>query len=222
MLRELFQAFRRQDEVKQLAGQIGQMLRLGRWMFQTAEEVLMRQSDWHEVSDELYAKDRQINQAEQEIRQRIVTHLSLGNQSDVGPCLALMSVVKDAERIGDYCKNIFEVGKFYRQEFSHPEFISPLKSIRDEILDLFEQTELAFVNEDRKQAQKVCETVAGLAKQCDLLVQQLLGVRGESLEPDEAVAYTLLTRHYKRVSAHLSNIATSIISSVPLLDFRKG
>jgi phosphate uptake regulator len=36
------------------------------------------------------------------------------------------------------------------------------------------------------------------------------------------VAYVLLARHYKRVAAHLSNIATSVVSPVPLLDFPGG
>jgi phosphate uptake regulator len=35
----------------------------------------------------------------------------------VAACLALMSVAKDAERIGDYCKNVFEVGQFYKEDF---------------------------------------------------------------------------------------------------------
>ena len=32
--------------------------------------------------------------------------------------LALISVAKDAERIGDYCKNLFEVGRFYDEGFN--------------------------------------------------------------------------------------------------------
>jgi phosphate uptake regulator len=41
----------------------------------------------------------------------------------------------------------------------------------------------------------------------------------EQLAADEAVAYVLLSRFYKRVSAHLANIATSVVSPVPMLDY---
>ena len=40
---------------------------------------------------------------------------------DVPACLVLMSVVKDAERIGDYCKNVLDAAKSEAQ---------PLKELR--------------------------------------------------------------------------------------------
>ena len=37
----------------------------------------------------------------------------------------------------------------------------------------------------------------------------------------EAVAYSLLGRHYKRVASHLANIATAVFGKIEELDFRK-
>ncbi len=34
------------------------------------------------------------------------------------------------------------------------------------------------------------------------------------------MAYSLLARHYKRVSSHLANIATAVLGKVEELDFR--
>ncbi len=129
-----------------------------------------------------------------------------------------MSVVKDAERIGDYCKNIFEVGKFYRGSFPHREYHDPLGQIRDTLQESFAPTKKAFLDEDTQPAKEIVQKLEALGKNCDMIIQQLLCTTGD-IPAGEAVAYVLLARHYKRISSHLSNIATSVISPVPLLDF---
>ena len=218
MLKELINAFRQRDVFSELESQIGLMLDAGQWMFEKVADVLMRQVDPNEIAQPLYEKDRRINKIEQKIREQIITHLSLGNQGDLGAGLVLMSVVKDAERIGDYCKNIFEVGKFYRGSFQHREYHEPLQQIRNSITEMFEPAKEAFLNADSKIARRILRKTDALSKQCDMIIQQLLSAEGD-LPADEAVAYVLLARHYKRIEAHLSNIATSIVSPVPLLDF---
>ncbi|MHC4562029.1 MAG: phosphate signaling complex PhoU family protein [Planctomycetota bacterium] len=220
MLKDLIKALRRKDEIKEMSAEVGDMLDAGAWMFEQATHVLATNADWNAVADPLYERDRQINQTEQHIRQRVVTHLSVGNQADLAPCLVLMSVVKDAERIGDYCKNIFEVGKFFRGEYHHRSFSDPLEQMRQEISGLFELAKTAFLDENEDAAKSILQKVGAIIKQTDLLIQQLLSLDNEGQFPaDEAVAYVLLARHYKRVAAHLSNIATSVLSPIPTMDF---
>lgn len=219
MFKEIIKAFRRENVVEELTSQLEEMLQAGRWMFDRATEVLAHNKDWQVMSDELYARDKQINALEQRIRERIVTHLSLGNQADLAACLALMSIVKDAERIGDYCKNIFEVGRFYREPYQHPEYMQPLTEICQEVSELFERTREAFTTSRGSLAKEILQVVNGITERCDMLIRQLLSVH-EDIAPDEAVAYVLLARHYKRVACHLANVATSVLSPVPMLDFR--
>jgi len=220
MWKEIIKAFKQEDVVAGMSTQIGEMLDAGKWMFEQASDVLMRRAESSDLSDPLYEKDQQINRIEQSIRERIVTHLSVAqDQADLAPCLVLMSVVKDAERIGDYCKNIFEVGKYYRGPYEHREYGQPLEEIREAIADLFEPAKQCFLESDRSVAKKLLRTTAGMGKQCDVIITQLLSV-GDGLPANEAVAYVLLARHYKRVEAHLSNIATSVRSPIPLLDYR--
>ena len=219
MWKEIIKAFRRKDVVRELSIHLGEMLDAGRWMFDQAAEILMREADWQSISGLLYDRDKQINQTEQQIRERIVTHLATGNQADLAACLVLMSVVKDAERIGDYCKNIFEVGRFYRHAYEHREYREPLDQIQKSVSDLFEPTRDAFLNEDSDSAERILRESGSLSRQCDTIIQQLLSMERD-FPADEAVAYVLLARHYKRVVGHLGNIATSVVSPVPMLDFR--
>ena len=220
MLKEIIRAFRHKDVIKELAAQVGDMLDAGAWMFEQAGTALAHEVDWNAICDPLYERDRQINGIEQSIREKIVTHLSVGNQGDMAPCLVLMNVVKDAERIGDYCKNIFEVAKFFRGNYDHRAFSEPLDQIRADVSAQFEPTKLAFLEDEEELAGQVVTKVGPVIQQCDLLIQQLLSL-DDDFSPAEAVAYVLLARHYKRVASHLSNIATSVLSPIPLMDYKE-
>ncbi|MBN1943364.1 MAG: hypothetical protein JW849_08735 [Phycisphaerae bacterium] len=221
MWKEIINAFRHTDVVETLEGKIGEMLDAGQWMFQQVSDLLARKRRADALRDALYEKDRRINQLEQEIRERIVTHLTVGNPQDLGPCLVLMSVVKDAERIGDYCKNIFEVGKFYQGEFTRPEFHGPLEEIASTIQEMFERTKTALLENDAALAKQVIAKKGNISKSCNLLVQQLLSLEETDAPAGEVVAYALLARYYKRVESHLSNLASSVVAPVPLLDFHE-
>jgi len=221
MLRELLNALRKTDPLGEMIAEVGQMLDTGRWMFEKSSEVLLRRAIWKDVADDLYRHDQEINHTEQRVREEIVTHLSMGHQADLCACLVLMSVVKDAERIGDYCKNIFEVGKLFDREYTCPQFSKPLEEVRGLVEPLFAKTARAFIEADRRQARNVLDTAGGLTRTCDVLIHQLLST-DTKMHADEAVAYVLLARFYKRVAAHLGNISSTVVSPVPLIDYRQG
>lgn len=221
MLREIINAFRHDDVVETLEGKIIEMLDIGQWMFRQVRDLLAKDIRAEELQDPLYEKDRRINRLEQEIRETIVAHLSIGNPQDLNPCLMLMSIVKDAERIGDYCKNLFEVGKFFQGDFRRSEFRVPLEEIASAILEMFEQTKTAMRNDDAVLARQLLARKSNVSKSCNLLVQQLLSLGETDIPPSEAVAYALLARYYKRIESHLSNLASSVFSPVPLLDFHE-
>lgn len=220
MWKEIFNAFRHTDVVDTLEGMIGEMLDASEWMFQQVSDLLDHKIQADNLRGPLYEKDRRINQLEQIIREKIVTHLSLDNPQDLGPCLVLMSVVKDAERIGDYCKNIFEVGKFYQGKFNRPEFHVPLEEIAATIQGMFARTKKAMLENNTALAKEVITKKSEVSKSCNLLVQQLLSITDTDMPAGEAAAYALLARYYKRVESHLSNLASSVVSPVPLLDFQ--
>jgi len=81
-----------------------------------------------------------------------------------------MSVVKDAERIGDYCKNIFEVGKFYTREFTTERYLEPLERIRAQVEALFTGTKEAFNESDVDKARQVLKAFGTFSKACDGLM----------------------------------------------------
>ena len=63
-----------------------------------------------EETDECAARFPEQQKAfERDVRRKVMTHLSLGNTSDLTAGLVLISIVIDIERIGDYSKNIHDL-----------------------------------------------------------------------------------------------------------------
>ncbi len=215
MLRQLINAWRGRDLLSVMLDDFEQMLRDGEWMFKTAGAVLVREEKPETVHDEFFARDKEINRRERDIRRRIVEHLSLRRDADVPACLVLMSVVKDAERIGDFCKNLYEVACLYTMNFDHGRYITPLKQLRADVEGLFSKARTAFAQADGATAAEVINEANDVAKRCDGRIETLIH---DKLPTQKAVAYTLLSRYFKRVAAHLSNICTSVTGPVHEMD----
>ncbi len=219
MFRQLFSALKSGDVLDEAFAHLGQMIEHAEWMFVRANDVLRRQVAADEVRDLIRSRDKEINNLLRSIRGKIVRHLTINPGVDVAACLALMSVAKDAERIGDYCKNVFEVGQFYKEDFHVSRYHEPLEAVRGRVEDLFGRVKTAFLDSDAEAAKWVLKTADAVGDDCDQVVEDLLG-DGAGCQTHEAVAYSLLARHYKRVSSHLANIATAVLGRVEELDFR--
>ena len=119
MFKQLFSALKSGDVLDQAFSQFDEMLDHAQWMFLRANEVLHRKTTAADVKDSIYARDKSINDLLRSIRRKLVRHLTINPGTDIAASLVLMSVAKDAERIGDYCKNVFEVGEVYKKETFH-------------------------------------------------------------------------------------------------------
>jgi phosphate transport system protein len=218
MLREIFSALSAQSAVDRAFSDLSEMLEHGEWMFLRANEVLHGKVVAEEVGDAIYARDRAINELERSIRRKVLRHLTINPGHDVAVCLALMSIAKDAERIGDYCKSVYEVGRYYSEGFHVPRYQQPLDRFAEQTREMFGTVAKACRESDERQARQAIARTAEIRRGCDRIIEELLRDK-DQIAFHEAVAYSLLARHYKRVAAHLSNIATSVLGDLEHLDF---
>ena len=72
-------------------------------------------------------------------------HLSINPGRDVPGCLALMSLVKDAERMGDYAKNIFGLAEELGEAQLEYKHISALAGIHAQIAENLPKLKAAYV-----------------------------------------------------------------------------
>jgi phosphate uptake regulator len=157
-----------------------------------------------------------VNSLQKDIRKRVVEHLSLQPTVDVAACLVLMSVVKDAERLGDYCKNLYEVTELLAKPVDRELFTKYFDGIEKDILTMFDLTEKAFIEADEEKARLTWDYKTRLTKDCNRIVTELAKC---DLSVNEAVCFVLVARYFKRLIAHLVNIATSVILPLSDLDY---
>jgi len=172
----------------------------------------------HEVSlgQRIHDADRQINTLQKQMRRRIVEHLALQPTVDVSVCLILMSVVKDGERLGDYCKNLYEVVELLNEPLDRKEYSEYFGELDKDIIALFGNTRDAVFNADEEKARTAWDVENRIAKLCDSLVER---IAKSSLSNNRAVCFALIARHFKRIVAHLTNIATSTILPLSDIDY---
>ena len=220
MFKQLFSALRSGDALDSAFVEFAEMIDHAEWMFGRANDVIGRRVPADEVANAIYERDQAINELLKGIRRKIVRHLTINPGVDAPASLALMSVAKDAERIGDYCKNVFEVGRFYTEDFHVAAYHEPLEEIRREVEALFTAVGKAWRDSSTSEAKAAIKAADLVRGRCDGIIEQLLGDKA-SIKMHEAVAYSLLARHYKRVAAHLANISTAVMGRIEDLDFRR-
>jgi len=216
MLRQLLDMLRAKSPLSSMLAEFTQMIEKTEWMFDASLQVLMAGRPAEEVEQEIYSKDREVNEHQRSIRRKIIRHLSLQPGTDLPACLVLMSVVKDAERMGDFCKNIFELGAVLDVTFDSGRYKTPFIELSEQVENLFGKTRKAFERSDEDIARSIMAKGPRISKQCDMLLKQLIV---DNLPTKKAVGYTLLARYFKRISSHLTNIATSVVTSVDKLDY---
>ncbi len=216
MFKKLMAVWRGKTFLSKIVRDFEKMLILGEETFKNACRVWRGELAPEKIEGNIYSVDQKINEAEQRIRRRLVEHLAIEPEVDVAACLVFMSVVKDAERIGDYSKNIFEVALLREKEFEEDEWTKALKEIQEGVMEIFVQTHNAFAEAELEGAKAVMEKHRKIALRCEELIREMAK---KEIPSNKAVCYTLLTRYFKRVSAHLANIASAIINPVEKIDF---
>ena len=84
------------------------------------------------------------------------------------------------------------------------------------LLELFENTKRAFIETDLDMANLAWDYHKKIGKGCDEIVQKVAHC---DLNVNEAVCFALIARYFKRITSHLTNIATSVVLPLSDLDF---
>lgn len=190
-----------------------QMLEDGRHVFDLAANGLLAGGDPDACRDDLFSTDRRINRTEMEIRRRLVVHGSVHGTLHLPELLVMMSLVKDAERIGDYAKNIFDLmdlGGDLIPAAEKPKLIET----KDAISKLLVRARNIYSAQNQPGAVEFLKDAGAVEDRCDGEVTRLLQLEGQNL-----AAAVLAYRYFKRVASHAGNIVTSLVVPVDKLDF---
>jgi len=217
MFKKLVDALRKRPLLDQMICEMEQMLAEAVHMYRPTAEVLTgKQKLSPEIHTMIYETDRKINYLQRRIRKQLVEHLIVAPGADVPICLILMSITKDAERVGDLCKNLLEVAENLGGPLDGGKYEERFGYILKETEALFLPTVEAFRKSDKQLGHDALEKGRLLAKECDAVIEDLMQ---DDLPCRKAVLFTLLARHLKRICSHLSNISSGVVMPLHKLDY---
>ena len=218
MLKKFTELFRGQNMLDEAISMILLMLEVDSNMFQIAQKSL-REYDTAEMRDDIRAMDRQVNEYHQEVRRKVLTHLTVAGTTNLVPGLVLASIVIDVERIGDYAKNIVDLARHHTKRLHGREYEIDMKKIEEAVALNIERVVIALSNQDISVGRQVMDIEQGTGKLCDGIIDRLLTSPSGDLSGQDIACIALYIRFLKRTNAHLTNVASSIVNPFPRIGF---
>ena len=218
MWKEIVTLFRSRGPLQEAYDEAILMLRASHDMFDLAVKQLHAEGA---LESDIYKRDRQLNKYERSVRRKIVTHMSVSSKPDINLGLVLTAIVIDIERIGDYTKNIVEVAGVVPGPFDGLELHGEVAEIEKSMARMFDDIVPALEGPDEAKARAIIGSHAIIASKVDDQVRALSASEALSGRSGHAVTVALYLRYLKRVSAHLKNVATSVVNPYYRIGFRE-
>ncbi len=214
MFRGLLDRKRRTLLLSQSIQDVYSMLENESQMFDVACNFLLHGRETPGVN--IHKRDEDINAGERMVRRAVLEHLAINPSQDLPGSLVLLNIVIYVERIGDYTKEIWQLGEKGIQ-LGKQVYLEQLQGIQSHIEPMFQWCIRAFCEDDVESGNKVMVRKREIETKTDALLDALLA--NEKLNTAEGIAYALAGRYMRRISAHLSNIASSTVAPMDKIGF---
>lgn len=216
MFRELLDILRSRDPLRGAYDNLVVMVDTAGRMLDVAWQEALAGPARPEVADALREMDKEINRKEREIRRTLVAHAVTYGPGDLPACLALMSIIKDAERLGDYARQVLKAAGQQQRGVSACAARAQFQAAYEGVRFLISESRAALADGDAARARAVMLRERGVRADCDAVLEALLS---QDLPSREGIPWALMTRYLKRMGAHASNLASSLVMPLHKLDF---
>lgn len=189
--------------------QVTEMLGACRHAFDLASSALLAGDDIDAIGEDVRSTDRMVNQLEEDVRRELVVHAAVRGGTDIGIVLSSLLVVKKLERVGDQCKNIFDLADqgVRIEDADRADFDEHRRTVSN----LFAEAVEVLAARDEPAIADYTERAEALMSVYDDRVNELLG----SDRPSSwGVPQAMLARYLKRIVANLDGCARVV--STPL------
>ena len=183
---------------------LGVMLDTADSMFAAATNCLLDNEALHV---DLSEQDEVVNQREQKIRRSVLEHILADPRAELALSLLLISIVQDAERLGDLAKSIAKASELAAAPRMGPH-VEALRPIRDRVQSAFPRVRRSFVVGDARTGRVVMEEHAQTKTDVGDFLRTLAAA--DDVTPNEAVVLAISARMIGRTSSHLSNIVSAV------------
>ena len=204
MFKQLFGSGKRSSLVEAAFEDVSKMLQQSAKMLDLSLAALLDNEDLEVDLDDM---DDVVDEGERMVRRTILQHLSVNPEQDLVASLILVSMVQDAERIGDFSRGLGEVVELAKSP-REGVLAEELGALAQRIRPMFEICEAAFREDDSESALRIMNEHTEVKR---ALKEYTARVAASDLTADMAVVYATSARILRRISAHLSNIASSVV-----------
>ncbi len=204
MFEQLFGSGKRSTLVDAAFEDVSRMLEQSAKMLDHSLAALL---DNQPLEVDLDHMDDVVDESERMVRRTILEHLSVNPRQDLVASLILVSMVQDAERIGDFSRGLAEMVELARSP-RQGEFAEGLRQLADRVRPQFKLCERAFREDDSELATRVIQEHSELKQAA---IDYTKKVSESDLSADMSVVYATSARILRRISAHLSNIASTVV-----------
>ena len=217
MFRTIMKIWSEQAFSAKMVDEFLSMLEKSEGMMSYSFSNLVKKKKAKAAQEKIYSTDQSINFLEQDIRKRVLVHISANPRCNISACLILISIAKDAERLGDYVKNFYELPLLLKGSKSDKKLFSELvEDNGDALLELFHMTAESFKNSDKVMATRAVSAGHDIAKKCEKLIED---VAESDYTVRQAVVLALGARYMKRIALHLANISSSVKNPFTEMDY---
>lgn len=219
MWRKLINMWKSDNLLEQAWQQSFEMLDITQEMFLEAVRIL-RESDDREIRQEIKRRDQIVNAYEQEVRRKVMTHCALQGPNELPGGLALVSIVIDMERLGDYTKNIIDLVSYHPEKLKGGKFEKDLQRIEAAVKDNFVRTKACIESSDVAAALSLLREYEWVSKVSDDCLNGLIQEKDKKVSPGDSATLALYFRWLKRINSHLRNITTSVVNPFDRIGFK--
>ena len=218
--REVYEIWRRDNSLNLALAESRQMLGKTHRMFRESVNLL-RDVETARMNLNIYEEDQGINADQIKVRRRVLRYLAIAGMVDLAPGLALMNIVIDIERIGDYTKNITELAAAYPGKLDCGKFEQRVGHIERIVETLFGESRGILESSDREAARRLLDECSRIRKDADQIITELITGNDASLSLAQNATVALYVRYLKRVGAHLLNILSSVVNPFERIGYRE-
>jgi len=221
MWKEIINSWRADNLLNQAWAESYKALEVSGEMFREAVRVL-RESDDMEIDPTIRKKDKQINEYQRAVRRKVITHCALRCTSGLAGGMVLVSIIIDIERTGDYAKNILDLALAHPKRLRFPAYDAQLAGIEEDLKLYFREIIGVLKEQDIARARQIMEKhKQEIRGTCDRIIDDLVRGQVDGVSVSDAAVLALYVRYLKRISAHLKNIASSVVNPFDRIGFKE-
>ena len=204
------------ESLDSIDAKLSEMLTDSMRIYDLSMNCLLGDTNLDTVRDDLYSTDKKINELHRDVRREMIIHSAVNSRNlDIPLLLSYMTMSKDIERIGDYCKNLFEIAET-GNTFTQGDELDDYIELRNDIGKLIIYLQSCLNLEDESKVQDLITLGSTLSTNLDDKITALLENKEKVQYP---VATTLFFRYLKRIVSHIVNAATALIMPTDKIDY---